>query len=483
LSGLILLLNTKEFFGVNNKHQYLDAILFLPVALNPFIFQNGFDRVYRQSLDTVGIILFFSAVFKSLTLISGFNARLSLREAGTKNRRHKEQFSYDEKKTLFKISLFLGSSYALLHLLEADSYWLLPFSVMLLAFQVIRLKVGQIGRWRIGTAIFLGAIMAYLVPVGFIQIENAHIYGSAKTEDYYSGSFASAIKIWESVQNGADSRDYLAVSKGQRAAVYKVSPLALKMKPYLESAPGSGWLSASCNSPIKLCDEAGPWFPWQLRDAAVASTQITSERDFQNFFKELAREIQNACRLNELKCSNLGSGPGVKSFYKQNILHIYQYFVQNLGSVVNIRDGGYLATPDRYPASSAIIQEWHSVVRYSSDASGRPLSEIQTSSFLKTYEDIWVPIQYLLICLFVLSLIFALTKRRLEKIGQSIFLIGGSMVLVSAGLAIFDNSLGWFNGGMYDLPLDACFIVITIVSQLTLFSVFKDGASRAIKKI
>jgi hypothetical protein len=251
--------------------------------MNPFIFQAQFTRVYRQSLNTIAILLFFTALFKSLTLIRN----VQLVEAKAKNIKAKKKYSKNtriiETNTLIKISLLLGSTFAVLHSLEDDSYWLLPFTILIIVFQITRVnKAWTIHIKTIGLMSVL-SLFVYIIPIGFIQIENDHIYGAAKIEDFYTGSFADAMKVWESVKNGADLRAYVPISKGQREAVYKVSPLAKTLEPYLELPPNTGWLHQSCNSPTHMCDEAGAWTPWQLRDAAVAAANIQNEKEFQNF--------------------------------------------------------------------------------------------------------------------------------------------------------------------------------------------------------
>jgi hypothetical protein len=89
-------------------------------------------------------------------------------------------------------------------------------------------------------------------------------YGTTLLEDYYAGNFAKAIKSWQRVNVGKDSRPYVIISRTQRSAVYEVSPTASLMKEFLELPAGEGWQVQPCNSPTKLCDNAGGWVTWQI---------------------------------------------------------------------------------------------------------------------------------------------------------------------------------------------------------------------------
>jgi len=454
-----------RLFEVKKNLKLIRFVSFSVLAFNPFIFQTGFNRVYRQSLTVTLIIAFFTSCVMILSSID-------------KLRFH--EFQGGNIKAFRKVlvgSGSLGLLYGLMELTNATSYWILPISlsIILLGFRII--KCSRKTKLELISLAILTGILFYLIPTGLVKGINKFVYGSYRTENFYSGGFSKAINTWASVQNGSDSRTYIAISSGQRQAVYKISPLAKTLETHLENPAGTGWKSASCNSPIKTCDESANWFSWQLRDAAMASHNFSNEKEFQVFFNELALEISQACKKDLILCGNPGAGPGSKAFSELDEGLIWKYFKLNISYILNFEDGGTISTPDGYGAAPEIIKEWQQVVRYS------PMQRIDSTlkpaknRYFDTHQKVFKGLSYLLIFIILISLILRRQREKIYGINELLILIGGSGAGAALGLSIFDISMGWHLGGMYDLPIVTCFILLSISAMNYLVKYFEDFTS------
>ena len=106
--------------------------------------------------------------------------------------------------------------------------------------------------------------------------------------------------------------EYVDVTKKMREDAYLVSPTLLKLKPYLELEDGQGWRAQSC-SQLGICNESALWFAWDFRDAMAAAGLAANESEFQKNLNQIATDIQDACKSEQLKCGLPGTAPGLRS--------------------------------------------------------------------------------------------------------------------------------------------------------------------------
>ena len=153
---------------------------------------------------------------------------------------------------------------------------------------------------KVALALLLVVISGFGVVEG-TKLMNKRTYHVALVEDLSTGALARTWKLWASVEAGRPER-YVPITKAMRLAVYRVSPTAAEMKPFLES-PTDFWKNVDCHY-TGICNESGNWFEWDLRDAANATGKIHSVADLQTFFDRIADDIQDACVKGSLKCTS-----------------------------------------------------------------------------------------------------------------------------------------------------------------------------------
>jgi hypothetical protein len=155
------------------------------------------------------------------------------------------------------------------------------------------------------------SLLSFFIPYFTVVAINSKVYGAALFENYAHGEFANTNNLWASVENGKAKNISVYISQGQREAVYKVSKTASLLKPYLETPPSVGWKTFYCKTGGDCNEFGAAWFPFALRDAAILAENISSEKQFQNFFRKINKEINAACSSQKIVCGHKGTGTGV----------------------------------------------------------------------------------------------------------------------------------------------------------------------------
>jgi hypothetical protein len=455
---LIRYLNLEKRFIRNS------SLVFGVLSLNVIIFQEQFNRVYRNT-PSITIVLVFYALF--FMLLTSMRSRYTLLSA--KKIKVAQKIKVSNQKEI-QISVTLGLTFMLLQLFREDAYWILPTTFLIFAFEVYRWRsTGRNFRKQLFRSVTI-LLISYLSCVTFsapIIAMNKSIYGAPVTEDYFTGPYAEAIKRWQGVQTGIDSRYFVPVTQKQRTAVYQISPTAKSLAPYLELGPNVGWKMNSCGSPIKVCDESAAWFPWELRDAAVSSGGARNAADFQSIFKKISNDIEEACDAKLLTCGSSGIAPGSKALGSSDINPLKSYFLMNMKYIFNLPTGGRISSPDRYTVpSKEVLDEWHNVVRYSPASTSIPLDKNRTSASLHIYEKIWSYIFWGFLLFIVIAIFLSIYSRGNREIKLSAALFIGSGLINAIGLSIFNHALGFFVAGSYLLNLHFNFIACSLVCLL-----------------
>jgi len=209
--------------------------------------------------------------------------------------------------------LLAGLSGAAFWLCREEGPWLVP-SVAIVA---VGLPALRLARWRyteprtpaerravswtagryVAVLLAIGAMFAG--PIAFVTSRNDAHYGVALTNDSSAGQFGRAYLAWMRVEVGPIVRN-VPITVQQRTAVYRVSPAARELQPYLEG-PRDVWLRFSCGHATD-CDLRGAFTEWALRGAAARAGEMHTARTEQRFFGQLANQIADACHRHALRC-------------------------------------------------------------------------------------------------------------------------------------------------------------------------------------
>lgn len=446
LISILLVIVLRNSLLRSKKRSNMYAIVAYSVIIfNPYLFSVEMSRPYRTSLHTILVLLFCA-------LSLGFWNEIKMYHLSSK-----EMTSFRKKLRIWVVALSVN--YFALIMLRPESYWILiPFVSVVFGIVVNKTTKSQsrnkIQYIKTVTSFLFIGVLLYFSFISLLGQVNKNKYGTSLIENYYSAGFANAIKDWQRVEDGKDSRPYVIVSKDQRLAVYKISPNAAKLKPWLEIEPGQGWQIHPCNSPIKLCDNAGGWFTWQVRDAAISTGEVRNEREFQDFFQQISTDIKEACESNQIQCGSNSLGVGVKSLGDLPLKKVVEYSAENVLSAASLafNTGGEVATPDQYGADSMTVDLFHSVVNYRAQPAGSK-SVTNYSGGLKILQKIYAPVQFMFIFLTLVGLLLAWRKEnRFLVYSVFIFSLMG-ILLVSLGVSLAQVSYGWRTEGPYLLPM------------------------------
>jgi hypothetical protein len=455
----------REIFIKNSKYgEVFTFTAFTYLIFNPYLFGIEMSRVYRTSTHGLVVLAFLFLVLSSFHCLHKF-ATNEIEATEFKNRIQRHVFA-------------LGLLYCFLVLLRSESYWILVSSLsaalvfFYFTYRLIRKQKSKTKQLRklipILSIIF---ILSYLAPITLIGQTNNTKYGSALIENYYSGNFANALKDWQRVEQGKDPRPYIVVSNEQRAAVYEVSGNAKLLKPYLDLKPGESWLGQACSSPLQLCDNSGPWFPWFLRDAAVATGSVKNEREFQEFFKEISTDIKRACSAGKLECGPIGLGVGAKPIMELPLKTIISYSTKNTFEVLKstLENSGNISNPDSFGAPTDVIEMYHEVVNY--DSTSEKFNELPNySKQLDNLQKLFSILNLLTYFFGFIGflLVWRLPNRNLVASGIVLGLM--SFVLCVVGVSIAQVSFGWRAEGPYLLPLYPIIQFLTLLGLMSLVS-------------
>ena len=466
--ALFFVLIARRIFLKDFKYKEIASYLtYVALVFNPFLFSTEMSRVYRTSAHAIFVFLYSALLFSILNEILEFKD-------------NKKALIVFRNNMIIKIS-GLGLTYTGLILLRSESFWILIASLPPLIFLYVNKYLAinvKKNRNFFRNSAFLFLIIgmaAYFVPIFLIGQINNTKYGSSLIENYYSGNFANAIKDWQRVENAADSRPYVIISKGQRDAVYKVSKNAALLAPSLELEPGQGWQVHACNAPMKLCDNSGGWFTWQVRDAAISTGLVNNEVSFQNFFLEISKDIKTACENQTLSCGPVGLGVGAKPLLELPIDQIFNFSLANLISSIpkNDQPTGLIATPDQYGASGEIVNLYHEVVKYRAEPMNS-LSVATESLLLRNLQKVYFPLQTIAFYVSVVGYLLAWRHRKRRIIYSSLGFGLCAIVLCAIGVAIAQVSYGWRVEGPYLLPIQPILQFLGVIGIFTLITMEKS---------
>lgn len=241
---------------------------------------------------------------------------------------------------------------------------------------------------------------------------------------------------------GRDPRPYVVVSTLQRNAVYQISKTTKLLQPTLDSQNNTR--NAPACSMIKLCDSSGAWFPWELRDAAVATGLVYSERSFQEFFGEIATNIEVACKTKVFPCTKTPILVGSKLFDELPLNRVINFSLSNFEVMLprHYPAPQNRQASDSFRAPEDVINQANEVVRYAGSDSYTPSKLESISKTLTFIEKIYVTLNWIVLILAILGLVLGIFRKLHASyyfaalfliLGIPIQLIGVSLAQVSFG--------------------------------------------------
>jgi hypothetical protein len=286
------------------------TIVLAALTFNPIEFTLENQRIYRDificAVATVAIgLAFVVAAQVSSRHIDDDPAQSDPPVAGTNRRHSSGKLAVLGRCLPYALAVLIGLAIGEVAITKPTWYWL-PVAILApLAYPLIK----PIHTNRHGLGMFLRAALCGLLAIASVygviettKLMNKRKYGVALVEGFSAGGLARTWKAWASVEAGSPRKD-VQITEAMRLAVYRVSPTAAEMKPYLES-PTDPWKAVDCASSLHICNESGNWFEWDLQYAAVSTGTIHSVLESQEFFNKVADEIEKGCSTGELRCTS-----------------------------------------------------------------------------------------------------------------------------------------------------------------------------------
>ena len=313
--GIYLVMRELFLAGINEKTVIISAAIYL---FHPSIYNESFSRIYREGFLTSLTWIILACLLYFVRFIRESSVKKNLTE------KTRVRVSI----TALSFGLVLG-----IYMITKPSWYHLV--VLILGFSVVSLKTIPDYRRDVLKRTLTGLILTFL---GVMAVNGTVLYlNHAKfdvrlIDSYSQGEFPELLNTIVSVKDN-DIRPYVLVSKNMRTSIYEVSSTFKKLESYLELEDGTGWRSASCNSPIQICDETTAWFPWELRDAIEQAGLGDTPAAFESNTRRIRTEIEKACAQELLDCGSSGIAPGVgqlSNISKRSFIDAYGSAVQHL---------------------------------------------------------------------------------------------------------------------------------------------------------
>lgn len=191
-----------------------------------------------------------------------------------------------------------------------ESVWILPCLGLLAANTGLALwRERQPDRWRRLALLALPAV-GWALGLGTVATLNWRHYGVFTTTEFKQKDFNDAYGALARVEP-AHWRQFIPVPREVRERLYPLSPAFAELQPYLEGELGLAWAGISesvHHIPAAEREIGAGWFMWTLRDAVIKAGHGRTARDVADYYRRLAREVNDACDRGLIKAGPRRSG-------------------------------------------------------------------------------------------------------------------------------------------------------------------------------
>ena len=289
--------------------------LFALLLWSPWSFADQvMTRAAREGIyASLGLLVFASAV------------GLALRQGSSRT-------------TLVRWAVLLGSSGAALWLTREEGVWIVPMVLLGVCVGGIR----NPSRRRLIAAVGV-AVTVWSGVIGFVLWKNWARYGIAVLSEQTSGPFVDAFRQMVRVRTSYWRR-FVPLPREAREKLYLVSPSFARLRNYLEGPDQPNWIAIQCK-PSGVCDEiAAGAIHWAIREAASQENLLRTGPAARQYWLQVAREIEDACRRHALDCTPTGTGNAVLDTWRgEHWGPFWESLGQGLSIILHLQ--GVVSTP------------------------------------------------------------------------------------------------------------------------------------------
>lgn len=198
--------------------------------------------------------------------------------------------------------VFVGGIGGWFWLTREEGVWLLPALALLVTYW-LWMQRDALRYWKsIASFVALPVLVATLV-VGAVNTANYAVYGVFRNNDFRSADFLAGYGALTRIRHDQWQR-YVLFPKDARERAYEMSAAARELRPYFEGSGGEGWRRAGCEqTQTSPCPEIlSGWFMWAVRSAVAKAGHYGSAKEARAFYRRLASEIDEGCRLRPGDC-------------------------------------------------------------------------------------------------------------------------------------------------------------------------------------
>ncbi len=288
------------------KNRFFLGLLFLALLFNPMSYSGGIGAAAR---------IIRGGIYISLTLLVLAGAIGLLARAQQPNRGK-----------IFWI-LLLGFSFPLFWMTREEGIWLLP-SVVLLVGAAAFLYWFSGARRLISYWPFVLPLILTVSLIGAVSAVNYRYYGYWGVVDMKAPGFQAAYGALGRVKHENWKPD-IPVPVDVRKKLYRFSSKFAQFEDIMEG----GFFSGLRRTSRDRSDFGGGWFMWALRTAAQNAGYFRSAEEAEDFFQQMADEINRACDMEKLSCYGERSSlmPPLHAAYLQPFfsaaVEVYRYLV------------------------------------------------------------------------------------------------------------------------------------------------------------
>jgi uncharacterized membrane protein len=452
----LIIFKALNFLKINFIFRFITLILIL---FNPIFYGAQSSRIYRDALIGVLLLLIFSLTFYAAAKIE-----------------HKK-FNLKELYILvFTTSLLI----AFLYLTKEDvALWSSPlFIYTILYLPYLYSKKNLSKYFFFGVTSIAIFIFTFFFLVETIKYKNKATYGLSVIQDTSSGSFSTTYKLLASLP-GSKQLDYSYVDSARRNLAYEVSPTFKRLQRAIES-PGpneTNWYQISCEM-AQICEDAGPWFIWQLRDAAAIEISNSDPTLYSNFFDSISSELQAYCSTSK----SCGYKPISIMLPPLDIIE-GRRMLDSLFKVLSSAVSFDSANPSRqlyFEVNDSVLAEWMSVVRdleiyWNMEPNSYNKDATSLTSYVNFMQQLF---KFFFLPLFIMSIFIFLThfSNRLKLL---LFLSFMSFLLHVLLLSYADSHAGAIGLGRTTYLLESTPIFYSTI--FTLFALSVNSLAKNIK--